>query len=136
MVCIIDDRDDVWNFAPNLIVVKPYKYFTGTDDVNDPFKENGNKDEEKTKEGAGDDGKDDKDVATISKEGDSTTSKETGEDDDKPSKSNDVKSNGSVAETEKNSKGNEQHGRYCMLYDGGWCQLGMSSIWKVCQFGF
>lgn len=37
MVCIIDDREDVWHFAPNLIVVKPYKYFKGTDDVNNPF---------------------------------------------------------------------------------------------------
>ena len=37
MVCIIDDRQDVWNFAPNLITVKPYKYFTGTGDINDPF---------------------------------------------------------------------------------------------------
>ena len=34
MVCIIDDRDDVWNFAPNLIQVRPYKYFEGTGDIN------------------------------------------------------------------------------------------------------
>ena len=37
MVCIIDDREDVWNFAPNLITVKPYKFFKGSDDINDPF---------------------------------------------------------------------------------------------------
>ncbi|NWH86180.1 CTDP1 phosphatase, partial [Aegithalos caudatus] len=27
MVCIIDDREDVWKFAPNLITVKKYVYF-------------------------------------------------------------------------------------------------------------
>ena len=27
MVCIIDDREDVWSFAPNLVHVKPYNYF-------------------------------------------------------------------------------------------------------------
>lgn len=48
MVCIIDDREDVWNFAPNLIMVKPYKYFSGTDDVNDPFKANKDNKEGKT----------------------------------------------------------------------------------------
>ena len=37
MVCIIDDREDVWDFAPNLITVKPYQFFKGTGDVNDPF---------------------------------------------------------------------------------------------------
>ncbi|XP_071824060.1 RNA polymerase II subunit A C-terminal domain phosphatase-like [Apostichopus japonicus] len=36
MVCIIDDREDVWNFAPNLIHVKPYQYFGDTDDINIP----------------------------------------------------------------------------------------------------
>ena len=29
MVCIIDDRDDVWNAAPNLVLVKKYSYFPG-----------------------------------------------------------------------------------------------------------
>ena len=38
MVCIIDDREDVWNYAPNLITVKPYKFFKGADDINNPFK--------------------------------------------------------------------------------------------------
>lgn len=38
MVCIIDDREDVWNYAPNLVTVKPYKFFKGGDDINDPFK--------------------------------------------------------------------------------------------------
>ncbi|XP_075824289.1 RNA polymerase II subunit A C-terminal domain phosphatase isoform X1 [Microtus pennsylvanicus] len=36
MVCIIDDREDVWKFAPNLITVKKYIYFPGTGDVNAP----------------------------------------------------------------------------------------------------
>ena len=36
MVCIIDDRDDVWNFAPNLVQVRPYRYFEGTGDINSP----------------------------------------------------------------------------------------------------
>ncbi|XP_072024665.1 RNA polymerase II subunit A C-terminal domain phosphatase-like [Amphiura filiformis] len=36
MVCIIDDRDDVWNFAPNLVLVRPYRYFEGTGDINAP----------------------------------------------------------------------------------------------------
>ncbi|ODM90724.1 RNA polymerase II subunit A C-terminal domain phosphatase [Orchesella cincta] len=36
MVCIIDDREDVWNFAPNLIHVKPYHFFRHTGDINAP----------------------------------------------------------------------------------------------------
>lgn len=36
MVCIIDDREDVWKFAPNLIAVKKYIYFQGTGDINAP----------------------------------------------------------------------------------------------------
>jgi RNA polymerase II subunit A-like phosphatase len=36
MVCIIDDREDVWNFAPNLVHVKPYNFFKNTGDINDP----------------------------------------------------------------------------------------------------
>nr|KAG5690606.1 hypothetical protein BaRGS_022610 [Batillaria attramentaria] len=36
MVCIIDDREDVWNFAPNLVHVKPYRFFQGTADINAP----------------------------------------------------------------------------------------------------
>lgn len=36
MVCIIDDREDVWNFSPNLINVKPYRFFQGTADINAP----------------------------------------------------------------------------------------------------
>lgn len=27
MICMIDDREDVWNFAPGLVAVKPYMYF-------------------------------------------------------------------------------------------------------------
>ncbi|XP_014667212.1 PREDICTED: RNA polymerase II subunit A C-terminal domain phosphatase-like [Priapulus caudatus] len=34
MVCIIDDREDVWGYAPNLIHVKPYHFFKGTGDIN------------------------------------------------------------------------------------------------------
>lgn len=36
MVCIIDDREDVWNFASNLIHVKPYHFFQHTGDINAP----------------------------------------------------------------------------------------------------
>lgn len=36
MVCIIDDREDVWNYAPNLIHVKPYHFFRHTGDINAP----------------------------------------------------------------------------------------------------
>ena len=36
MVCIIDDREDIWDSAPNLVSVKPYRYFTGTGDINAP----------------------------------------------------------------------------------------------------
>ena len=36
MVCIIDDREDVWHFSPNLIHVKPYRFFQGTADINAP----------------------------------------------------------------------------------------------------
>uniref|UniRef100_A0A4W4GSE5 RNA polymerase II subunit A C-terminal domain phosphatase n=1 Tax=Electrophorus electricus TaxID=8005 RepID=A0A4W4GSE5_ELEEL len=36
MVCIIDDREDVWKFAPNLITVKKYVYFKETGDINAP----------------------------------------------------------------------------------------------------
>ncbi len=38
MVCIIDDREDVWNYARNLICVQPYVYFKDTGDINDPNK--------------------------------------------------------------------------------------------------
>ena len=36
MVVIIDDREDVWNFAPNLIPVRPYHFFQHTGDINAP----------------------------------------------------------------------------------------------------
>ena len=38
MVCIIDDREDVWNFAPNLVHVKPYIFFKNVGDINAPEK--------------------------------------------------------------------------------------------------
>ncbi|XP_026470896.1 RNA polymerase II subunit A C-terminal domain phosphatase-like isoform X2 [Ctenocephalides felis] len=36
MVCIMDDREDVWSYAPNLIHVKPYHFFRHTGDINAP----------------------------------------------------------------------------------------------------
>ena len=39
MVCIIDDREDVWNFSPNVVSVKPYLYFKNTGDINSPYKQ-------------------------------------------------------------------------------------------------
>lgn len=36
MVCIIDDREDVWSYATNLIHVKPYHFFQHTGDINAP----------------------------------------------------------------------------------------------------
>ncbi|KAJ8679285.1 hypothetical protein QAD02_015072 [Eretmocerus hayati] len=36
MVCIIDDRDDVWQGCANLVQVKPYHYFLHTGDINVP----------------------------------------------------------------------------------------------------
>ena len=36
MVCIIDDREDVWNSASNLVQVKPYTFFKNTGDINAP----------------------------------------------------------------------------------------------------
>ena len=36
MVCIIDDREDVWEYASNLIHVKPYHFFLHTGDINAP----------------------------------------------------------------------------------------------------
>ncbi|XP_073973502.1 RNA polymerase II subunit A C-terminal domain phosphatase-like isoform X2 [Rhodnius prolixus] len=35
LVCIIDDREDVWDNSPNLIQVKPYHFFAVTADIND-----------------------------------------------------------------------------------------------------
>jgi len=36
MVCIIDDREDVWKMANNLVHVRPYRFFVGTADINAP----------------------------------------------------------------------------------------------------
>lgn len=36
MVCIIDDREDVWKMASNLVHVRPYRFFAGTADINAP----------------------------------------------------------------------------------------------------
>ncbi|XP_007253121.3 RNA polymerase II subunit A C-terminal domain phosphatase [Astyanax mexicanus] len=48
MVCIIDDREDVWKFAPNLITVRKYVYFKGTGDINAPP---GSRDAQQAKKG-------------------------------------------------------------------------------------
>ncbi|KAI9304438.1 hypothetical protein BJ944DRAFT_266855 [Cunninghamella echinulata] len=40
MVAIIDDRFDVWDFSPHLVHVKPYFFFKGTGDINNPFIKN------------------------------------------------------------------------------------------------
>ncbi|CAF3071438.1 unnamed protein product [Rotaria sp. Silwood2] len=34
LVCIIDDRQDIWNYAPNLVHVKPYMWFKDVGDIN------------------------------------------------------------------------------------------------------
>jgi len=49
MVCIIDDREDVWNYARNLICVQPYVYFKDTGDINDPTKPVSSKNSKKRK---------------------------------------------------------------------------------------
>lgn len=38
MVVVVDDRADVWCYIPNLIKVKPYDFFVGIGDINDPSK--------------------------------------------------------------------------------------------------
>ncbi|KAJ2997277.1 Carboxy-terminal domain (CTD) phosphatase [Globomyces sp. JEL0801] len=40
MVVAIDDRSDVWNWSPSLIKVRPYNFFIGIGDINEPLKEN------------------------------------------------------------------------------------------------
>uniref|UniRef100_A0A914V1Z5 RNA polymerase II subunit A C-terminal domain phosphatase n=1 Tax=Plectus sambesii TaxID=2011161 RepID=A0A914V1Z5_9BILA len=36
LTAIIDDREDVWQFADNLVHVKPYRFFKHTGDINAP----------------------------------------------------------------------------------------------------
>ncbi|VDO05289.1 unnamed protein product [Rodentolepis nana] len=36
LVCIIDDRGDVWDWSPNLIQVQPYRFFPEVGDINGP----------------------------------------------------------------------------------------------------
>ncbi|KAA0191637.1 hypothetical protein HAZT_HAZT006820, partial [Hyalella azteca] len=36
LVCIMDDRSDVWHFAPNVVQVLPYHFFQHTGDINAP----------------------------------------------------------------------------------------------------
>ncbi|KAL3901159.1 MAG: hypothetical protein SGCHY_000820 [Lobulomycetales sp.] len=38
MVVVVDDRGDVWSHIPNLIQVRPYDFFVGAGDVNEPQK--------------------------------------------------------------------------------------------------
>lgn len=49
MVAIIDDREDVWNYARNLVCVQPYVYFKNTGDINDPNKASASKQNKKRK---------------------------------------------------------------------------------------
>ncbi|XP_017097515.2 RNA polymerase II subunit A C-terminal domain phosphatase [Drosophila bipectinata] len=92
MVCIIDDREDVWNMASNLIQVKPYHFFQHTGDINAPpglskheldgegvdFKDITEKKEEKDKPESGEDEKsdeaekNDKTVSSTSKDDEGT----------------------------------------------------------------
>lgn len=37
MVVVVDDRADVWQWSPNLLRVKPFHYFVGTGDINQPL---------------------------------------------------------------------------------------------------
>lgn len=39
MVVAIDDRADVWHWSPNLIKVRPYNFFLGIGDINEPMKD-------------------------------------------------------------------------------------------------
>ncbi|CAL8082903.1 unnamed protein product [Calicophoron daubneyi] len=34
LVCIVDDRAEVWDWSPNLIHIKPYRFFPDTGDIN------------------------------------------------------------------------------------------------------
>lgn len=51
MVCIIDDREDIWNFASNLVHVKPYQFFKGVGDINAPPNASSQQKEENTSPG-------------------------------------------------------------------------------------
>jgi len=51
MVCIIDDREDVWKMAPNLVHVRPYHFFDGTADINAPPEASKTDEDDKPTEG-------------------------------------------------------------------------------------
>ncbi|KAI8929943.1 hypothetical protein BC831DRAFT_441660 [Entophlyctis helioformis] len=36
MVVVVDDRADVWQWSPNLLRIKPYDFFVGIGDINEP----------------------------------------------------------------------------------------------------
>ena len=86
MVSIIDDRKDVWNYAPNLIHIKPYVFFKDTGDINDPAKFNNPGGGNKEKSSAF---KADTESTKKSEEPIEEDAKETGEKGDKPSKEDD-----------------------------------------------
>ncbi|GJQ76601.1 hypothetical protein Trydic_g15464 [Trypoxylus dichotomus] len=72
MVCIIDDREDVWSHASNLIHVKPYHFFQHTGDINAPPGLDKHEDDDK-------DGIDLMNVKTKHKNGKSADSNEASE---------------------------------------------------------
>ncbi|KAJ3308363.1 Carboxy-terminal domain (CTD) phosphatase [Blyttiomyces sp. JEL0837] len=37
MVVVVDDRGDIWHWPPNLIRIRPYEFFVGTKDINEPI---------------------------------------------------------------------------------------------------
>ena len=83
MVCIIDDRKDVWNFVPNLVHIKPYVFFKDTGDINDPAKFN-NPEASKS--------------AAVAKKTEAEVSESKGEEDGKAKKKNKDKKNPVVVE--------------------------------------
>ncbi|KAJ3101412.1 RNA polymerase II [Phlyctochytrium bullatum] len=38
MVVVVDDRADVWQWPPNLVRVRPYDFFVGIGDINEPMR--------------------------------------------------------------------------------------------------
>lgn len=114
MVCIIDDRVDVWNYSPNVVHVKPYLCFR-TDDINAPeklnigfdnnneeSKESANKDEEKPPEKGTSTAADTEDNDNDKKKEESNTSEEPKEDQVEQAKSDEKNE-----EVESKPKGSE-----------------------------
>lgn len=116
MVCIIDDRDDVWNAVPNLIVVRKYNVFQGAGDINNPHRGRdpvkrkseeiiGDRQSKRAKEGDNSDTKKDSDatIAEPNKEKVPEDSKSDVDEDLDMSSDSDSSSNSS---SESNSSGN------------------------------